>query len=74
MENLVYSVESAKNVVRIWTSQEARDNGEAPMIYQPHDINGSRWASYADATAWAEEVILSMQNPVEDVVLEETTP
>ena len=74
MENLVYSVESTKNVVRIWTSQEARDNGQAPMIYQPNDASGSPWRSYADATTWAEELIFSMQNPVEDVVLEETTP
>jgi hypothetical protein len=56
-----YEIESGTHEVRIF------DVGNAEVIYQPTWPDGTPWSDSAEASAWAEQQILSIEDLTADL-------
>jgi hypothetical protein len=56
-----YEIESVTNAVRIF------DVDNVEVIYQPTWPDGSSWSSVAEASAWADQQVLSMLDIAADL-------
>lgn len=56
-----YEIESGTHEVRIF------DASDAEVVYQPTWPDGTPWSSSAEASAWAEQQILSIEDPTADL-------
>ena len=52
-----------KNAIRVWN-----DGEDVPFAYQPDWPDTTPWANKAEAKAWAELLIESMQNPESEFI------
>lgn len=65
IDKYTYEVDET-NHIRIW-DDEARNENNAPWIYQPHKPGGATWGSKEEAESWAVEFINSLlASPVEE--------
>jgi len=51
-----------KNQIRVWDTENPNELN-APFFYQPNWPNGTEWADKAEAQAWLDLFIESMENP-----------
>lgn len=51
-----------KNEIRVWDTQNPNELN-APFLLQPNWPNGTEWADKAEAQAWLDLFIQSMENP-----------
>jgi len=66
MNNYRYEIDS-ENAVRLWDDANPNPENE-PFFYQPDWPNGEPWASKAEAKAWAQLFIESLENPESEFV------
>tara|TARA_R110001606_G_scaffold11952_1_gene51549 strand:- start:297 stop:635 length:339 start_codon:yes stop_codon:yes gene_type:complete len=62
---MIYEIDK-NNLLKIWVNQGSFDEAEPPMLIQPDYPNGDSWTN-KQATAWAEQFILSQSDPSADL-------